>query len=102
MNDKAILDKIKQPNFCKNISGSKIVAQQIIKNPVLFKKKKVDFRDYLIVYSFSPLKFELVEGFARIARTKYSFSHQTVILLEKIFFNEYFSWKKKFKKLYHL
>lgn len=54
---------------CGQIRSSYITVQKLIADPLLFKKKKVDFRYYLAVFSTSPLLYKVLPGFARSAQS---------------------------------
>ena len=64
--------------FCERASFQKMVAQKIITNPILFNNKKIDFRHYLLVYSFTPLNFQIIEGFGRVARKRFNKNDMSV------------------------
>lgn len=59
--------------------NEKIILQEYLNRPLVYQKRKVDFRAYLIVYSLMPLRIEVVNGFGKIAGKRYSYEKFSVI-----------------------
>ena len=55
------------------MKAKKIILQRYIKDPVLFKSRKMDLRYYLIVTHINAkIEYEVIEGFGRLAQSPYS------------------------------
>lgn len=69
---------MKNKNFCDKKKIRNYIGQEYIKNPLLYKKKKIDFRDYLIIYNLYPLKFDFIEGFGKISKNNFNLKNSNV------------------------
>lgn len=78
-------------HVCQKLKETSMIAQKIIQNPMTFEQRKFDLRMYLIVYSHTPLRYELHSGFARVATETYVPHMLSVLSTAKVIFDEYSS-----------
>ena len=69
---------LRKKDFCQKQKIKEFIGQEYIKNPLLYENKKIDFRDYLIVYNLNPLKFDYIEGFGKISKKNFCLKNKNV------------------------